>query len=104
MATTVGFQRAERPEIITDEDRLRHTAIYLERAFGRPVDELGAVELVDGKAVLVFEHSGSRHTLRWARQPGGALMWYLDGSDHPIALGDQIRAMDRLIDRIEGHS
>jgi hypothetical protein len=97
-----GLQRSERPEIITDEDRLRHTAIYLERAFGVPVDNLGAVELVDGRAVLSFQHDGTQHTLAWRRTSSGAIMWYLDGSDKPIALGDQIRAQDRLIEAIEG--
>ena len=83
--------------VITEEDRLMHTAKMVERAFGRPVADLGEVSMLsDGQAVLSFDYSGKKHTLRWARQSSGAIFWFLDDSARPLVLGQQERALARL--------
>jgi len=83
--------------VITEEDRLMHTAKMVERAFGRPVADLGEVSMLsDGRAVLSFDYSGKKHTLGWVRQSSGAIFWYLDDSTRPLVLGQQERALARL--------
>lgn len=81
---------------ITDEDRIMHTTKMVERAFGRPVGNLGEVTFKDGNAVLLFDYKGTKHTLRWARQSSGAIFWYLDDSTRPLVLGQAERALGRL--------
>jgi len=84
-------------QIFSDEDRMNHLKVYAERQFGVSIDQLGAIEMRDGKPVLIFAHDGADHTLTWTRQPGGAVMWHLDGSDKPLALGEQSKAVERLL-------
>jgi hypothetical protein len=86
--------------VITAEDRAMHTTKMVERAFGRPVADLGAVELQDGVAVLVFDYAGKKHTLRWERQSSGAIFWYVDDSDRALVLGQQDRAISRLYEAL----
>jgi hypothetical protein len=81
---------------ITEEDRIMHTTKMVERAFGRPVSDLGEVSFKDGKAVLLFDYNGKKHTLAWARQSSGAIFWYLDDSTRPLVLGQSDRALGRL--------
>jgi len=93
-------ERAASP--ITDEDRVMHTTKMVERAFGRPVGDLGEVTFKDGNAVLLFDYAGAKHTLRWARQSSGAIFWYLDDSPKPLVLGQAERALGRLQDALGG--
>jgi hypothetical protein len=88
--------------VITPEDRVMHTTKMVERAFGRPVVDLGEVVLQDGVAVLAFDYGGKKHTLRWARQSSGAIFWYIDASEKALVLGQQERALGRLYEALGG--
>jgi hypothetical protein len=86
----------------TDEDRLDHLRKQVERQFGVAADSLGTVEIRDGKAVVVFDHNGATHIMSWQRQARGEIYWYIDGAEKGINLGDQGRALQRLMDRLDG--
>lgn len=88
--------------VITEDDRIAHTTKMVERAFGRPVEDLGEVAYRDGQAVLLFDYAGAKHTLSWARQSSGAIFWYIDGSERPLVLGQQDRALSRLQEALGG--
>jgi hypothetical protein len=88
--------------VITEEDRIMHTQKMVERAFGRPVSDLGEVTMKDGQAVLSFDYAGAKHTLRWARQSSGAIFWFVDDSAKPLVLGQQERAISRLHEALGG--
>ena len=84
----------------SEEDHIAHTTKFAERAFGRPVEDLGRVEWRDDRAVLVFDYNGQQHTLSWARQPNGAIWWYVNDDPKPLILGQSERAAQVLADRL----
>lgn len=79
---------------VTDEDRIQWTRKMVERTFGVPADQLGAVELVDGNAVVQVEYNGSTHQLSWQRQSTGAIFWFVDGER--VTLRESSRALTEL--------
>ena len=96
------WAREKAASTVTEDDRLAYTAKLVERAFGRPVEDVGRVELVNGAPALVVSFGGKDRVLTWARQSSGAIYWYADGDTAPIVLGDQIRAGARLAARLGG--
>lgn len=85
-----------------DETRVAQTHKLLKRTFGDAAGELGTVEIRDGQPTLAFQYGGAAHTLTWSRQPGGAIVWFLDGNDKPLVLGDQDRALRVLANALGG--
>jgi hypothetical protein len=71
---------------ITDDDRIAHTSKVFARTFGVEASEVGAVELRDGRGVVVVELNGESHILRWRRSPRAHIQWFADGQEEPLAL------------------
>lgn len=90
-----------RTSTITEEDRISHTTKMAERVFGVPVADLGTVEMVDGRAVLVIEHNGQQRRLQWRRSPRAHIQWFADDSDRPLRLSSGATPLASLLQELD---
>lgn len=91
---------SEQEPFFSDEDRMAHLSIYAKRQFGVEVEQLGTVEMRDGSPVLVIQHDGKERVLTWSRHQGGVVGWHLDGSAKHLPLGEQGKALGRLLEAL----
>lgn len=88
--------RTEGESSFTPEDRVMHTTKYAERSFGAPIADIGTVEADGPVASLTVIVDGTAYKLRWARQPNGQILWFVDGDDRPLPAGPTSRALVAL--------
>jgi len=95
MATPI-LPDADRESPFSAEDRAMHTTKYAERSFGASIGDIGTVAAEGNSAVLVVTVEGTAYKLRWARQPNGQILWFVDGDDRPLVPGPSSRGLAQL--------
>jgi len=91
----------ERSNPITDDDRISHTSKMVQRVFGVEAAQLGTVEVIDGKGVLVINRNGQQRRLRWARAPRAHVQWFLDDDPAPLRLSSARTPLIGLIAELD---
>lgn len=87
---------AARVSPFTQEDRISHMEKMVQRVFGVEAAQLGTIEVVEDRPILVIEHGGKTRRLTWRRNPRGAIQWYADDSDTPLRLSGGNNPLERL--------
>jgi len=85
----------------SEEDRIHHMQLMVQRTFGVEASELGTIEIDYDRGALVIQHDGKERRLRWRRGQRGAIHWHLDDNERPLRLSGGNNPLARLREALD---